>query len=442
MKRVLLVAGGLIGLVLMTGGILLAYQGDSETDGRRVVLPQLQRDAQDTSPATKPAATVEPSAGRNGTTDLTTGETTTEGGGVRFTFDGAPAQPEAFYWMPGWDVQVHSRSPDTWETLEAIAAQHGPNCEPPQVSHEITEYEASVFRCRDHLMTAINASDYAMIYLTPPYLADFSAGEAVIRFDISTLMNSTRDWWDVWLTPYDENLTLPLEDWLPDAQGEPRDGIHIRLGAEMQVCPRIIKNHEAVESATCQGFVGYDSVLSPDPARRDTVEIRVSRDRLTVGMPKYNLTWDEAELGGLEWTQAVAQFGHHSYNPRKDGAGEPGTWHWDEFEITPAAPFTIIRADRRAVADESVVRFDAPAPANARLRFSGIGAIETSFDDGKSWSPAQRQPEELHKAEHFSAYWTPIPEGVQEVRFRFKKDDWYDGPFLAKDLAIWAKQGT
>jgi hypothetical protein len=372
---------------------------------------------------------------------LSTGETATEGGGVKFTFDGAPASPEPFYWMPGWDVQVHSRDSATWGELETIQAEHGPHCEPPSVSHAVTAYEASVFQCRDHLMTAVNAGGYAMIYLTPPYLADFSQGDAIIRFDISTLVNSTRDWWDVWLTPYGANLALPLDDWLPDGQGEPRDGIHIKLGTEMQVCPRIIKNHESVESPTCTQ-VGYNTVLTPDPARRDTVEIHIGRDHVKVGLPKYNLWWDDASTGGLDWDQAVVQFGHHSYNPTKDNSGVPGTWHWDNFEITPAAPFSIIRAQQRSVEDGGTISLEAPAPANAMLRFSAIGVVELSFDGGTTWNAAQRQDEEVHHAEHLSSYWTPIPAGTQQVQFRFKDDDWYAGPFLARDITVWAQDGS
>ena len=38
-----------------------------------------------------------------------------------------------------------------------------------------------------------------------------------------------RDWIDLWVTPFNENLQLPLEDWLPDLQGPPKDSVHIRM---------------------------------------------------------------------------------------------------------------------------------------------------------------------------------------------------------------------
>jgi hypothetical protein len=51
----------------------------------------------------------------------------------------------------------------------------------------------------------------------------------VVRFDLSTLRTSSRDWVDLWLTPYDDHLQLPLEAWLPDLTGEPRRSVHLKM---------------------------------------------------------------------------------------------------------------------------------------------------------------------------------------------------------------------
>ena len=75
------------------------------------------------------------------------------------TFDGSPASPLAFNDVD-WDVQVHSRDSDTWFQLEPINAQHGADCSGPPASHVNTSYEGSVFQCRDHLMTSLNAGGY------------------------------------------------------------------------------------------------------------------------------------------------------------------------------------------------------------------------------------------------------------------------------------------
>jgi hypothetical protein len=118
-------------------------------------------------------------------------------------FNGAPAAPVPFS-SPDWDVTVHSRDRTSWYNLEPMAPEHGPACEPPPATHaHDPAYDVAVFLCRDHLMTAINAQGYALIYVTPNRLLDFSQGEAVLRIDVSTLRHSQRDWWDVWLSPYD-----------------------------------------------------------------------------------------------------------------------------------------------------------------------------------------------------------------------------------------------
>ena len=40
----------------------------------------------------------------------------------------------------------------------------------------------AVFQCRNHVMTAINASGYGVIYLTPNHLVDLSLERSVISF--------------------------------------------------------------------------------------------------------------------------------------------------------------------------------------------------------------------------------------------------------------------
>lgn len=108
-------------------------------------------------------------------------------------------------------------------------AMHGEHCEPPLATHVVTEYEEAVFQCRNHVMTAINDAGYGVVYLTPNQLVDFSQGEAVVRFDVSTARTSARDWIDLWITPYEENLQLPLADWLPDLSGEPRRAVNVEM---------------------------------------------------------------------------------------------------------------------------------------------------------------------------------------------------------------------
>lgn len=144
------------------------------------------------------------------------------------TFDGAPAGPQQFD-PPGWDVLVHSRNTDTWKLLEPMEAHHGSTCSAPPATHPISGYHQAVFQCNNHVMTAIQAEGYGLIVLTPNQLVDFSSGEAVVRFDMSTFRSSGRDWVSLWLSPWEDQIPLPLPEWLPDLNGEPRRGVHVTM---------------------------------------------------------------------------------------------------------------------------------------------------------------------------------------------------------------------
>src|SRR5262249_33551391 len=135
-------------------------------------------------------------------------------------FDGRPGSPQP-YNPTTWDVLVHSRDRDTWKQLEPMAAHHGGDCSGPPSTHPISGYNQAVFLCNDHIMTSINASGYGAIMLTPDRLVDFAGGETVVRFDLSTFCSSLRDWVDIWLSPWDDQIPIPLESWLPDLTGAP-----------------------------------------------------------------------------------------------------------------------------------------------------------------------------------------------------------------------------
>lgn len=362
-------------------------------------------------------------------------------GAFREGFEGQPGSPRPFD-PPDWDVAVHSRDLDTWEQLEPMEAHHGGDCSPHPAAHHSSSYAMAVFTCRDHVMTAMNASGYGAIYLTPNRLVDFSRGGAVIRFDISTLRTSDRDWWDVWITPYGDNLQAPLEEWLPDLAGPPRNAVQISLDQSNSLIPRVYEGHDE-RVLPSRWWTSYSSFLSPSATRRDTVEIRISRDRLKVGMPDHG-QWFVDTAVDLAWSQGVVQFAHHSYTPEKDGkGGTANTWHWDEVEIEPALPFTMIDGDRRMISDdtptsERTVTFAAPAPAGSHLRFSGAGqSIDVSFDGGRTWAAAQRPSQVARNGLLFSNYWTPIPAGTRQVTIRGTAG--WVGAWNAKDFAIWSR---
>jgi hypothetical protein len=369
-------------------------------------------------------------------------------------FDGAPGSPLAWS-SPNWDVTVHDR--DAQVSLTPMQAQHGSNCSGPHESHQLTEYAQAVFQCRDHLMTALNSPGYGVIYLTPDRLVDFSSTEAVISVDVSTLRTSARDWWDVWISPYADHLQLPLDlDSGVDLTGPPRNAIRIGLGTENQMQAEIYRNFEPVrfpgwpnDRVTGDQFTGYHQFLTPDRARRDTFEIRISSTHLKVGMPAYNFWWIDTPIPDLGWNTGVVQFGHHSYNPTKDcgvvnnpkpftGTCTPNTWHWDNVRIEPSLPFTITHTDRRrADATNPTHTLTTPAPDNAMLRFAGIGNnMQVRFDNGPWTTPNRQATNRATKEEHFTSYWTPIPPGTRTITYQ--ATNWWGGPWHTTDASVFA----
>ena len=354
------------------------------------------------------------------------------------TFTGRPSAPEP--WRPdNWDITYHLRDVESWASPNPVAAHHGPDCSAAPATHDVQDVDQAVYLCNDHMMTAIDGGSYGLIYLTPNRMVDFSAGEAVVKFDLSTLRSSPRDWVDLWISPYEDSVQLPLQDWLPDLSGEPRRGIHISLDFGGGTFNGAIINDFKAEPLRLKTDAGYEMVLTPSAVRRDTFELRISRTGLKFGMPQYNLWWFDNRFSDLGWDQGVVQFGHHSYDPTKcDDVCGPNTWHWDNVSIDPAVPFTMIKADRRSLNDQTdaVVTFAAPAPANSNLRFAGIGErIDVSFDGGASWQQAQYRRQKRAQDELFKSYWLPVPEGTQQVRFRGA--DWQ-----VNDVSIWSQTPT
>lgn len=362
------------------------------------------------------------------------------------TFDGTPATPQAFTQLEQteWDVQVHSRDAARWFTLEAINAQHGADCSAPPASHPNTSYEGSVYICANHLMTAINASGYGVIYLTPNQLFDFSNGGS-ITFDISTERMSVRDWWDVQITPWDQNLALPLLSDLSqgvDLQSFPADMISIATdNGEGSPVLKVVRNG-SVQSYQAGWAVSPPSagVTAPNQAAtRQTFKFTVGNgrmkfERLASATAPALTFWDVAATANF--TSGIVQLGHHSYTPTKDGAGVPATWHWDNFHISPATEFTMVKAEQRYM-QGGTVTFQSPAPANSYLRFAAVCSVRI---DGNlvTRQPTSYRWGQSYNAGHQSSYFVPIAEGTESVGITFSPDDWYSGPCIAKDFSIWS----
>ncbi|MCB9134507.1 MAG: hypothetical protein H6636_03715 [Anaerolineales bacterium] len=367
------------------------------------------------------------------------------GAGFIETFDGNPDAPTPWN-SEAWDITVHSRDVSKFYTYNEMDAMHGTGCEPPMATHLISTYDDAVFNCKNHVMTAINDGGYGVIYMTPNHLVDFSGQEAVVRFNVSTLRTSFRDWFDIRLTPFEDNLQLALENWLPDLSGEPRRGVHVTLFGPISSFNGTVIRNFAVEELDSLSWISYDTFLEPSATRRDLFELRISKNHLQFGMPDYNFWWIDTEINPpLDWNQAVLQLGHHSYNPLKDcpATCTPDTWHWDNVSIYPEKSFTLIHATQRYVdqtSSSNKVTFESAAPANAYLRFTGIGTnLEVSFNNGVTWQSAQLQVvNQSFDSGTFQSYWMPIPVGTSSVRFRGSNG--WASYWHVRDMSIWAKK--
>ncbi|HYK97538.1 MAG TPA: hypothetical protein VEU77_04015, partial [Candidatus Acidoferrales bacterium] len=124
------------------------------------------------------------------------------------TFDGAPGAPEPYANPHGWDITTTGL--DSRQAGTAVqVAQHGAMCGAPGFpyaganTHPIAHDSDQVFICNNHLMTVNGLTGYGAIYMTPPAMADFSAGTARISFDMSTLRTAARDWVYFTLAPFE-----------------------------------------------------------------------------------------------------------------------------------------------------------------------------------------------------------------------------------------------
>ncbi|GIW59644.1 MAG: hypothetical protein KatS3mg087_0710 [Patescibacteria group bacterium] len=404
------------------------------------------------------------------------------------TFDGNPSKPEPFTQVGQnkWDIAIHSRNIDTWEKLTPMDMHHGPNCEAPLtdsatapftgaeiVTHKTNgTYENAVFKCKDHVMTSINGigrsinDSYALVTMTPNQMVDFSQGIATIKFDMTTFRTTQRDWVDVWIMPWEDNLQLPFDSGDVDLQGMPKNAVVFRMispndNSKSGFAPSVIVNGKDTGefrefTDDYNHFLAYEDYLpgkNGNPKRRDTFEIKISQNSLSICMPadptdnapSETNCWANRKIKTLPFTKGVVTFGHHSYTPNKDCqfyrplTCGPNTWHWDNVSISPAIPFNMVKSDKRMVTNDTPVNFNSPAPANARLRFSAAGNVQLSFD-GKAFQSFSKQPSSQPSNSHVASYFVPIPQGTTSVRFRLTESG--VGGVHAKDFAIWSQDGV
>jgi hypothetical protein len=370
-------------------------------------------------------------------------------GTYSFAWKGSPTAPQG--WTPAavndWDLLATSDYPsDQGGTMQA---RYGADCAPPPATHPVKALADSAFICRDRLMTAINGGGdapktYGGVYLAPAQLADFAVGASSITWQVSARRSSANDWWDVWLTPLDENLVAPVgPEEVPAFNGAPADAIHIRMNNG--TCPgsgqpatlgttngvpigtvfdvEVFANHKptridgqgfqpCLESGLGRGAADAQASFQLDVAQN---HVRFVALRAGGGAP---LVYADARVD-LPFKQAVVQFAHHSFDPTQacggNGTCGPNTYQWSNVSINPAKPFTMLRPQGAAAVhgQSATLQLPQPAPANAHLRFYAFGSTRVGFDGHPAQAAAPQQGQQGSSGE--ASYWTPVPAGTTSI---------------------------
>ena len=381
-----------------------------------------------------------------------------------FNWNGTPAGPQP--WSPGevndWDLIVHNR--DNQSSMQMVNAEHGSNCAPYPATHSVTTFADAVFICNNHMMTALNGGGYSEIVMTPSRLLDFSAG-GTVQVSISTAKLDNRDWLDFWISPFSENLLLPSGGIPPDLQGPTKDALLVNIDSSIPTTAHVQEFHNYVNTDYSGTGMAVESCVAAlggvSTARRDPFLLTLSRThvRLDVLVNGAACTLVDTNIADLGFSQGVVQLGHHSYSPDEgtmcnlpgcsvittpQGAGN--TWHWSNFTMSPAVPFTMLRGDMPLTGVQAntspTVHFGGAAPADSFLRFSALarrGSIQISANGGPFFA-AQLQMQHgdgndgINDASHI-AYWTPIPAGTTSVTLKASDST---QPWAIQDVAIWS----
>lgn len=391
-----------------------------------------------------------------------------------------PAKPQPFYPQTGVDVSMYDSGAtqiNTSFTGKLITpntlADHGPNCEAPAAdnalpsaanTHSTTSFADSVYVCHDHVMTSLNDTGYAQATLMPDAVANWSDGQTTtIQWRVSTFTSSDRDWWDMVLTPFSQQLELPASDQGGKLSGTPKNAVFFQLcglgsqGKQGQhgICANVITNGHSVSIPTTGR--AQESVLTPSRSTRTLYQVQISSNHIKVTLPEHNLTFIDANVS-IPFTSGVMQLAHEAYDEQKtDACGppadqkaigsnkcEPNTWHWSDISISNAQHFDLSHpANRFMNASHATNTFMAPAKAGSYLRFLWFGAnMQVSFDGGKTWTAANHQPSEFAQNQYgLNQSLIAVPAGATGFTIK-SNNDGYGSAWLAHDFALLGPVGS
>jgi hypothetical protein len=369
---------------------------------------------------------------------------------------GMPAAPAQ--WQPGnFDVQIHTRDQNTGSGNDAHQADHGADCSAPPAQHAVSGWQSAVFACHAHVMTSIQSDGYGEVVVTPNQLADWSGGPVTIGFSVSTQRTTSRDWITVDVSPFAEQLALPFDFGDVDLAGMPRHYVELRSGLDdwngkAQTNWHVVREAAGNDFGDDQGgewpYFEDATGIPPSAVTRTPFELTISASGYSFRVgPSSPVAPGKVLLSGgwskpLTFTQGVVQFAHHSYNPLKCDVVAvkciADTWHWSDFSISRAVPYTLLRPlDHQVVNDPGgVVTFAQGAPAGSFLKFAAIGSVQVSYDGGATYTAAKAAPLDGYGSavEHFNSYLSPVPAGATTARLKLA-GGWY-GPALARDFSL------
>lgn len=374
--------------------------------------------------------------------------------------------------LDGWFTSPIVQGSKGWDnTLTPMTAQHGTDCAPPPATREIDgNLDGTVFQCANHLMTAMNPKSAgtanSLTNLQPNHMLDLSSGNGTVKIDVSTKSPTPGSWWEIWFTPKNDWLMHPSDHWL-HMVGVPKRSVKVSIN-DFSTDKRLqvegydnynISNNAFGDDENWQG-TSISSKVSLDDRSRDTYEVEFRDGRyIDIYITDRNtetrdfvrsVVMPQDFLGD----DVVVQFVDANYEPDLNGKvgcssaadcpqKTPATWHWDNASISPAKPYTIIKADKYVVNggysggnnSPQQITFDAPAPAGADLVFVGQAVsnnFDVSFDGGATWvdpqikRPANDPPNTgiAGGAYDFNHFEVAAPEGAQSILIRGQGSSW------------------
>ena len=394
-------------------------------------------------------------------------------GHYSYTWNAAPAAPLS--WTPqavnDWDLLATSDVPsDQGGTMQA---RFGADCSPPPATHAVKALADSAYLCRNQLMTAIDGGGdapktYGGVFFSPAQLADLGAGTTSITWQVSALRSSANDWWDVWLTPFDQNLVAPVGPGeTPSFNGAPADAVHIRMNNG--TCPgsgqpATLGTTNGVPIGTVfevEVYAGHKPTPVDGPSSQPCLENalgRITADTMgsfQLQVSQGHLKFSAARAGGgpplvyadakvnLPFQQAVVQFAHHSFDPTQacggNGTCGPNTYRWTNVAIDPSVPFTMLRPNGVASVrgQTTTLRLPQAAPAGSRLRFYALGSIRVGFDGHAAQAAVAQQGQQAGTGE--ASYWMAVPQGTTTITMSGTGASGL--PWWVFDVAVWAPPG-